>query len=185
MSFLSKIFPFLQNRAEKFENWTVKVGMNNPAAQGNISILKQSNLSEENYNARVKDFSEDYIEIIDKDNDGKISYDEFVKYNIDEANDNLGNLTEQDIAHYQAQLKTIYERLNVDDENASKGQLDYREVMNYFYTMDSNNGDSAAHGNISQYEYIATSEALADNGKQGKEISEKLNSNFDKQFRNL
>ena len=184
MSFLSGLFPFLRNNAEKFEEWTVKVGKKDSDAEGNIDILNRDKLTDmKNYKAELADFSKDYIAIIDNDDDGKISYDEFEKYNLQEAKDNLSNVTEEQLNEYKQTLKTIYDRLNIDNENESKDNLDIREVMNYFFTMDQTNENTTVNGNISQYEFETCNGLLADKGLAGEKFAKCVKYYFEHFFK--
>ena len=177
MSFISNWFSFGQNSAEKFENWTVKVSKQDPDTEESIDILDREQVKTfKDYKSELEKFSKDYIAIIDKDDDGKISYDEFEKHNIEQAKDSLPDITEEQLEEYKETLKTIYSRLNIDNEDSSKDNLDIREVMNYFFTMDSTNledgGNGKVNGNITKYEYEASTYLLSNKSNAGENYFE-------------
>ena len=128
--------------------------------------------------------------MIDDDDDGKISYDEFEKFNKDELKDYEGKIDKNDMKECLAGLRRIYDSLDVNKEGDSKDNLDLNEVMNYFYSMDNitsmgKNSYRKSAGYISQYEYKIFGLLLAEDGSQD-EVAEKyqkklkdfINSNY-------
>ena len=179
MSLLSKIFPFLRNNAEKFEAWTIKVGKQDASAAGNIDLFDKDT----DYMKGLEEFSEDYIKIIDTDDDKKISYDEFEKFNIEQAKDNLEGLSEKDIEYYKQILRNAYTNLNVNNGDDSKDTLDIKEVMNYFSLMDKANGDQSSNGNVSQYEYETTTRLLSTKPDEKNKYTQYVKDNYNKLFK--
>lgn len=189
MSFLNlgKWFPdWFGNKAEKFEAWSVKVDTDNPRAKNSYNFVNKDNFNIYDYTANLKELASDYIEMIDIDGDNKISYDEFQKYNQDELKKYHPEISKEEIEALMPQLKNIYSKLNIDNDSNSKDNLDYREIMNYFYSMDTNNDNNmSADGKITKEEYLATSFILADNSNAGKKFSNYMTNNYKSFFKNF
>lgn len=183
--------PFLhnqpKNKAEAFEKWSQDVENNNPFTKGNIDIVDKSKVrSFEDYKAELEKFSNDYIQMMDNDNDGKVTYDEFEAFHINnrkfQSNNVLGYI--QELKAYKEALHTAYDRINVDKENDSKDNIDAREIANYFAIMDSANLRHKINGNISQKEFERMSELVQSKGLAGEYIEDVLERSFEKHFKN-
>ena len=182
-----KTSPEDYNQAQKFQKWTSDVDMDPQNAESGFEI--SYNTTDE-YAESLRQMSEDYIKMIDDDDDGKISYDEFEKFNKDELKDYEGKIDKNDMKECLAGLRRIYDSLDVNKEGDSKDNLDLNEVMNYFYSMDNitsmgKNSYRKSAGYISQYEYKIFGLLLAEDGSQD-EVAEKyqkklkdfINSNY-------
>jgi hypothetical protein len=135
MSFLDygnsgPVTDFGLNKAEKFNAWTVKVDKGESDEHDSFRIVRDEGVFANQYKADLKNLAQDYISIMDKNGDGKISYDEFEKYNEKELRDNVPDIPDEQVSQLKQSLKDIYARLNIDNANESKDNLDYREVMN-------------------------------------------------------
>ena len=171
------------NKAYQFEQWSVKVDKGE-SGPNSFRIARYGNINSSDYRSDLKQLSKDYISIMDTDGDEQISYDEFEKYHEKELYDNEKNVSLEQLGQAKEVLKDIYARLNVDNENASMNKLDYREIMNYFHTMDTNNDNGlTSDGYVTRDEYISTSLMLADKTKVGQTFEKYLKYNFDTKFK--
>ncbi|MCR5265086.1 MAG: hypothetical protein K6E29_00655 [Cyanobacteria bacterium RUI128] len=170
-------------KAQQFEDWTVQVGKGDPNAAKSIELFPDNFNSLSEYKAQLRDISNAYIAIIDKDGDGKISYDEFEKHNIDQAKENIPGISSQQLNGYKQTLRTIYDRLDVDKQDKSKDNLDVREIMNYFFIMDSSNDDLQIDGTVTQSEYELSSKLLADGTETGNKFGACVQKLYDYLFK--
>lgn len=80
----------------------------------------------------------------------------------------------------------IFERLNINDDEKSKGKLETKEIMNFFYSMDNFNGQNKVDGEISQYEFQAMNLAIANSEKSNinsQKAQQLLINNYNKHFK--
>lgn len=185
MSYLSFLGfnPKNDNKARAFESWSVKTDKNEPTDK-RFKLTDNNVLTEENYNSSLKQLSEDYIKMFDEDGDKKISYDEFLNFNIKELRQNNPDITDEEIKQMEPSLRTIYSRLNVNNDKESKDKLDTGEIMNYFYSMDSNNDNNmTADGYVTQNEYVETSIMLSDETDIGDKFSKYLKNNYEQFYK--
>ena len=120
---------------------------------------------------------------MDTDKDGAVSFDEFVKFNVDEAKKN-SDISDEKIKQMMRELKKIYDKLNIFKGGDSKDKIDEREMMTYFFTMDINNDEMKSDGFISKNEYIDSNIMLADDSKVGQLFEKCLLTNYINIFQN-
>lgn len=182
-----KTAPEEYNQAQRFRKWAAEVDTNPTEAEAGFEI---SSKDPEEYAQSLRQMSEDYIKMIDDNDDGKISYDEFEKFNKEEVKDYIGKVDKKDMEEALAGLRRIYDSLNVNNEGDSEDNLDIQEVMNYLYSMDNvtslgKNNFTRSAGYISQYEYMHFGLLLGADGSEGKDVEkyqqklkEFINSNY-------
>ena len=182
-----KTAPEDYNTAQRFRKWAAEVDTGPEKAEKGFKIPYEN---ADDYAKSLQQMASEYIEMIDDNGDGKLSYDEFEKFNKAEVKDHIGKVDKKDMEKALAGLRQIYDALNVNNEGDSEGNLDQKEVMNYLYSMD--NVTSIDKGNfnqsagyISQYEYMhfglllgADSSENKDVAKYQKKLKEFINSNY-------
>lgn len=175
-----------KTKAQKFSDWTDAVARNSFYAEPLFKLKSDTTSNQEEYMKDLENISEEYINMYDSDKDGKIAFDEFLDFEIKNAESKIGNINDSDKEELKNKLMLIYSRLNVNDKGDSKSNLTKEEVMNMFITMDSSNGDGTYNGTISQYEYLSSAIALADSSKdsdsRGNKYSDKLKQNYKEYF---
>ncbi|MBO6272414.1 hypothetical protein J6O48_06510 [bacterium] len=181
-----------QNHAHKFEDWTIQVDKGQKDAAPQFRINREGNTDVNKYNKILNQLSKDYIAMMDENDDGKVSYDEFEKFHKDEFKDNLGDIPEGSLEY----LKNLFTILNLDNENDSKDNLDVREIMNMFHTMDGTDAEFLndttytkkmnIDGLISQNEYETFTEILSkfEDNDQSFNLFRGLKLNFEYIFKN-
>ena len=173
-----------QSKAQQFEDWTVNVDLGEADPEENFKMVRDGKVRPKEYKEDVKQLASEYISMYDTDGDGKISYEEFENYNVQELYDNVFSVSKKELKALKKDLKRIYKRLNVDNKKDSKDNLDVREIMNYFYTMDANNDDVTVDGTITQDEYQDTTAMLADKSSIGKNFAKAMKTSFKNIFKN-
>lgn len=171
------------NKGQAFAVWSAKVAKNDPSAEEKFRINRKGNTDPNEYHNLINQLSKDYISLMDTDGDGAVSFNEFVKYNVDNFKKEH-KITDAQVTQMTSELKQTYDKLNIDNENASKGKLDEREIMSFFFTMDTNNDDMVSDGFISKAELIDTDIMLGDNSKVGKLFKKCLDTNYFEIFKN-
>ena len=172
-----------EDKVEDYENWTVNVAKDEKNAPSVFQIKDENTHTEAEYNTDLMHFAKEYVERYDSDGNGQISMDEFVEKEVEQtmANIDKDNLDEEALNAAKENLKLVFSRLNVD-KNASKDGLDEKEIMNYFFSMDSMNDNFSADGSISKEEYIDMTLLLADTHTSGS-IEKYLKANYDAFFK--
>ena len=172
-----------EDNVENYENWTVQVAKDEQNAESVFQIKDENTHTEAEYNDDLMHFAKEYIERYDSDGNGQISMDEFVEKEVEQtmANIDKDELDEEALEAAKAQLKTVFDRLNVD-KNTSKDGLDEKEIMNYFFSMDSMNDEFTADGSISKEEYIDMTLLLGGTQTSGS-IEEYLKRNYNAYFK--
>jgi len=178
----------LETKSSAYENWTVAVAKDAQNEHGDFQLKSDNSHDETSYNQDLAAFSEEYIKNYDENKDGVISYDEFEKFELAQTKENNEDIDEAALDEAKKGLKTTFEHINVDNDS-SKNTLDKKEIMNYFFSMDSNNDNTTADGYISQKEYISMNSALADDSKdensQGNIIFNFLKRNYEHYFKDM
>lgn len=161
------IFGLFKNRADKWQDWTTNVATGSKNAKSGFNISKEQDSNSSVFMKDLEKISKQYINQYDSDGDGKISYEEFEKYEVNQLKSKNKNIDENTLQNALKDLKILYANLNQDNKGDSKAKLDKGEVMNMFYTMSGSNGyadngkEMQVGGYISQYEYKHFTEALS------------------------
>lgn len=171
------------NMGKAFAAWSVKVDKNDPTAAEKFRVNRQGNTDPKEYFSLINKLSKEYIALMDTDKDGAVSFDEFVKFNVDEAKQN-SNITDAQIKQMTPDLKKVYDKLNIFNGEGSKDKIDEREMMAFFFTMDTNNDNLNSDGFISKNEYIDSNIMLRDNSKVGQLFQKCLLTNYVGMFQN-
>ena len=172
-----------ETKADKYESWTTDISLGEKDDSNVFQFKSDDSHDADSYNKDLAKLAEEYIEKYDTDGDGEISFDEFKKYELSQiAGDNID---EKSLKSAEKTLKTTFKNLNVETEE-TKDTLDKREIMNFFFSTDSlDSDDFAADGSVSGKSYKMMSNALADNGSDGKTIKGFLSRNFQAFFKNF
>lgn len=171
------------NKGQEFVLWSAKVAKNDSSAEEKFRINRKGNTDPQEYHNLINQLSKDYIALMDTNKDGAVSFDEFVKFNVDNFKKDH-QVTDNQVQQITAELKQNYDKLNIDNENDSKDKLDEREIMSFFFTMDTNNDNMVSDGFISKNELIDTDIMLGDNSKVGKLFKKCLDTNYFEIFKN-
>ena len=171
------------NMGKSFAAWSVKVDKNDPTAAEKFRVNRQGNTDPKEYFNLLNKLSKEYIALMDTDKDGAVSFDEFLKFNVDEAKQN-SDITYAQIKQMTPELKKIYDKLNIFNGEGSKDKIDEREMMAFFFAMDTNNDDLKSDGFISKTEYIDTNIMLSDNSKVGQVFEKYFRTNYFELFHN-
>lgn len=188
----------LQTKAKGYENWLVKVAKTPEQNHGTFKINPDGNTDNNVFMKELEKMSTDFISLYDKDKDGKISFNEYKKYEVELTKKEEPDLDKSDLNKAMKTLEYVFNRINVDNEKDSKNKLDLREIMNFFMSMSSlEDKNYVTDGYISQGELIKMQSALTDmkpeNSKdkqgneiksQGKLIGDFLKRNFNNLFKN-
>ncbi len=106
------------------------------------------------YKEKALETSREIISNYDTDNDGAISPEEQINFDLEEYENKYGNLPEE--MRDNSQTTSLRAHIFMDlDKN---GRVDEREYSAFLYTMDANNPKNIANGKISRDEYVKTSE---------------------------
>lgn len=178
---------FSSNLADKWQDWTVKIGLNPYGKHDSFRINPEGNKDIEIFTKKLEELSDDFIKQYDENDDGKISYEEFEKFEEAQLRENLPDVDEETLKSAKEALQRTFAKLNVDNENDSKDNLDIREVMNYFHTMDAFNTETTVDGSVSPQEYRLMTKVLGEQ-PQGQNLASSLEiylkGNFDGIYRN-
>ncbi|MCM1264668.1 MAG: hypothetical protein NC200_00590 [Candidatus Gastranaerophilales bacterium] len=176
----------LETKGSAFNKWTVSVSKNPEAEYNNFRVA--NNFPE---NPDVGDFVEltrSYIKEYDQDGDGAINFDELYAKEVQLAKDNNADIPTEDT------VRTLFDRLNISNENESKDKLMEKEIFNYFYAMDNLNiknlnddaGEFKSDGVITKAEYMTMALSLADTSTEeksnGSYIAKFLKDTYNKLF---
>jgi len=176
------IFGLGNNKADDWQNWTISVAKNPSEKQDDFRINPKGNTDIEVFNKKLEEISDEYIKQYDTNGDNKISYEEFEVYELKQLKENQSDIDGSLLEKAKTNLKNLYNNLNVDNDNESENQLDKREIMNMFHTMDGSNDailnpdERQMHidGLISQDEYTNLTEALSEEPLSAQEASKMI-----------
>lgn len=179
------------SKATAFNNWINSIAMN-PAAQiEKFQVKADGSKTADEYNADLKNISTQYIKLYDTNGDNMISFDEYWAQEVKDLGD-ISNLSDDDkiaLDNAKITLKASFDKMNVDNEEQSKNKLDIREVMNFFFTMDSSNEETVVDGYIEKDEFNKLNNGLRDTSTDadsyGNVIKSFLSNNFNAIFKNF
>ncbi len=178
---------FSTNLADKWQDWTTKIGLDPYAKHESFRINPEGNKDIAVFTKKLEELSDDFIKQYDKNDDGKISYEELEAFEEAQLKENLPDVDEGTLKLAKEGLRRTFDKLNVDNENDSKDNLDLREVMNYFHTMAAFNTETTVDGSVSAQEYRLMTKVLAEK-PQGENLAAclefYLKGNFDGIYRN-
>lgn len=178
-------------KATAFNNWMNSIAMNPTEEIEKFQVKADGSKTADAYNADLKNISTQYIQQYDKDGDSMISFDEYLENELKDLGDisNLSPEEQQALANAKETLNASFDKMNVDNEAQSKDKLDIREVMNFFFTMDSANEETKADGYIEKDELLALNNGLQDTSTEedsyGNTIKSFLSNNFNAIFKNF
>lgn len=172
----------LETKSEAYENWTISVVNNyenGDVGCGNFQLKSDSSHDAESYNKDLADFADEYIKNYDNNGDGEISFDEFMAFETKQTTENIENIDQEVFNEVKNLLKPVFTHLNVDTES-SKDTIDKKEVMNFMLSMDALDDDKnyTADGYIQPATFSLMNALLADDGVNGKKISNFLSENY-------
>jgi len=178
-------------KGQAFHAFTVEVATGkNPQ---DFVVKAADKRTQDEYNADLEELSKSYIKTYDTDGDSMISFDEFYNHDLNELKETYNReLTDEEKAALEATkpgYQLSFDRQNVDNEGDSKAKLDFRELMNFFFTMDSltpnEKNELMANGKVSADEFATMNTALSDTEiGDGETIETWLKNNFGAHFQN-